>query len=224
MDLPLHIRNAIAVARQAMGKHPDHLLLREQRCAIYAAFKRVTLLPGYRARAHLDILTARFVLPFWRPLAQDRWKGYGYMPETMITLAEGLLNATVDEEEALTIVGRGQEMSDLTGETTGSPYYCSWAVFETALHTLFAALDYNDMKEARISPTFDSEQKYVADAAHLAAVAYAGGRWYPIIAEDNRYGEVAGIWDWDIAEVRTKRQQFWEWWLHEAIPAAWAAQ
>jgi Immunity protein Imm5 len=222
MSLPKHISTAVAFALNELHRHPDRLLSLERRRSIYTSFRQVDS-SGQRARAQLDILTARYVLPYWQPLADRRWKSYDYMPEKMITLAEELLAGRVETEAAYKVAGMGQEMADLTGELDTSPYYCSWTAFEAALLALFSTLAYSGMAAYDVDLSDAAEHDPLKDVAHWAVIAYAGGRWYPIVTEDdNEYGEEAGIWDWSYDEVRIRRQLFWEWWLREAIPTAWS--
>jgi hypothetical protein len=225
MDLPPRINTSVTLALNEMHRHPERLLSLERRRTIYTAFRQDADHAGQRALAQLDILTARYVLPYWQPLADGHWQCYGYMPGKMITFAEGLLAGIVDQAEAVEVAGMGQEMADLTGELDTSPYYCSWTAFEAALLALFSALASIGIDAYRIDLNDTSEYNRFKDAAHWAAIAYAGGRWYPIVDQDeDEYGEGAGIWDWDCEEVRIRRQLFWEWWLREAIPSAWSAK
>jgi hypothetical protein len=222
MSLPKPISTAVALALNELHRHPDRLLSLERRRSIYTTFRQVDS-SDQRACAQLDILTARYVLPYWQPLAVRRWKRYDYMPEKMITLAEGLVAGMVEIDVARKVAGLGQEMADLTGELDISPYYCSWTTFEAALLALFSALAYRGIDAYALDLTDATERDHIKDVAHWAVIAYTGGRWYPIVdADEDEHGEGAGIWDWSYDEVRIRRQLFWEWWLREAIPTAWS--
>jgi len=222
MLLPQIVTQHIDRALHFMRAHPDHRLLPIYRRAIYRALHEADQIIGTRARIWLDIYAVQQVIALWQPIGHDPQDSYNYLPQQLLTLAEGVMQGTVDRTSAEEMAAQAQEMSDLTGESALSPYFHAWCVFEAALCALVTALGDDPGADVVMdAATTDEDLRYQSDAAKWVVTAYAGGRWEVVVDAEVGYGEEAGIWDYTSYEVRSKRRGFWEWWLHEAISAAW---
>jgi hypothetical protein len=206
MSLPDPLIEAIKVAQKAMLQNPQYNLNLGYRHSIWAALgpranssqgsKRF----GLQRRATLAILSARHVIPIW--------EGAGLnddTPHRILIEAEQVLNGTVDVQTADRDFGEfWTYMDNLASKFEDSrPVMVGYSAAKALLTALFDEkfdpfhIDY-DLTDADVDP-------YDSDAAFAAAVAYADG----------------SIWNPDSSS--TKRREFWEWWLSEAVPTAWSS-
>ena len=216
MPMPASITARVAEALAALYRHPERALLPWYRYAIYAA-----LTPGpadkQAARAWLDIIAVRHVLFCWQPLAHD-WPSAWLQPQQLLAFAEQLIRSGVDRSRARTAVNRAQALADVAGEEASSPHYCSWCVYEAALRALHNAWIYSQQSVACATDGAPSSSMSIMDdASTYAAIAVAGGTWWPL----DGIARTKGRWDWQTEEAQLRRAVFWEWWLRDAVPAAW---
>jgi hypothetical protein len=199
-----------------MHNDTDHHLTPLQRLELLRAFG----LPSQhspavnRFRGWLGILTARYVLPIWHA-ALPIWTEIpqdlpddNLLPDRLITLAETILAGTADLQAAWQevndhwyVVGNiGYEFTDRDDVPLAAYFAC-----DAALRALYEALntDFLDQIPVQADYTDETVPDEWRDSASSAVMAYAGG------------GKVEPV---DLL----KRRLFWEWWLQEAIPTAWA--
>lgn len=157
-------------------------------------------------RGWLALLAARYVLQAW----QSVWPENS-LATHLIGVAESVLRQDIHEEgareqaedawnklEELMITHTGLEH----GSAISAGLASVRAVFEAIgthpfVHAPASWLNENDTDESALDP-------WCTDAAKWAADAYAGQVW------DQHFDPV-------------KQKEFWQWWLFEAIPAAWHA-
>jgi hypothetical protein len=226
MTIPNEVRRSVDQALAALQVSAADELKPFYRQSIYIALKRAHSSRGVQARAWLDIITVRRILPVWqsswRSMEYDEY-GYNHMPEKMVSLAEALLSSRADRTQAEKVADLAREMTDLTAEGKTSRYYLAWCVFDAALRTLIEALGYDSLEGVEITDqTSNAELESYGDAARWAAMAAAGGTWKLVAEEAFPEPEIVQ-WDFSSAAVRQRRRDFWEWWLREAVPAAWEA-
>ncbi len=248
-SLPVEIAQLIDTALEAMRAHPRHLLLPFYQHAIYRAIDKAAGQKAHRIKTTLGILAAQHVIPYWKiPLfmiKEDR-EDYGYwlnIPRHLVEMARGVLNGTAEKDIVLKEIGHLSEVNNLTGQMHDSPYYYEWCAFKAALNCVWQALDLGLWKKLEADDsiaetTTDEELRYPVDAAALACLAYTGGSWTPttnpdkwtydkeqnrwITDNDNWYFEDYGDWDSNTDRAMTRRQEFWEWWLSQAVDEAWS--
>jgi hypothetical protein len=242
------IEQALQQMLKAVHQHPDHWLLAGQRRTLYTLMEGSRTIPiqGH-IRAWLELFSVQHVLPLWQP-APSRPESETEMLLLMTKLTERVLRDRIEElpraELAIDwpnaasmmtrepdvisvdeIVSLNEEINALTSETSDSQYFHTWCVYSAAL----AALEYafgidNFVQEYRYVP--DSTTMITSaygDAANYAAITYAGGIWQAEIPEDFVWDYPwvpEGYWNRDLDEVRARRQEFWEWWLLDALPRA----
>jgi len=220
-DIDQQIQIALARARA----HPDHWLLPIHRRALYHVLDPVKSAPiQVQVRPWLDLHTARYVLPLWEPILQDPehiWKNYYHVPSEMVSLLEGLLHGATDTKSVSERADHWAEVSGLTGELPSSQFYHAWCVYKAALKALLSAFGYDQFSQGEFSGTTTQIDNVYGDTANWAAIAFAGGIWQPDLPLQQELRRVFGHWNQDLEEVRTRRMQFWEWWLLEAIPKAY---
>ena len=89
-------------------------------------------------------------------------------------------------------------LDDLVVEASGPDIwvgYCALRAYEVALW---------DYWPTHVGAVLDTDlDPYEWDCSFYASMAYAGGAW------------------WDEASSKTKRVEFWTWWLEEAVPEEW---
>lgn len=217
VPMPAPITARIAEALAALYRHPERALLPWYRYAIYAEFTPGNDVDGQAARAWLDILAVRHVLFCWQPCTQG-WPDTWLQPNQLLVLAEQLMRHATDRSHARAAVNRAQALADVAGEEPTSPHYCSWCVYEAALRALHNAWAYSQLCAGRAT---DGAAISTDDACTYAAIAVAGGTWQPLGAGAGTVG-ARGRWDWQTQEAQLRRAVFWEWWLRDAVPAAWA--
>lgn len=221
--LPEEVQEAVERAYSAMLRHPQSALLPAYRQAIYAALGPLAdpstpIDPlndpeTYRVRLTLDLFTVRRVLPIWESeQPQARW------PQRLLRIVEGVLQKTVNPEVACTEAdvasdqlddhnfGKAESDAETASEEPGSKHISSSAYFvcSAALEALYDAcglyrFDGDPFSEQDTDDVLDA---YSSDVAFWAADAYAGGLWDP-------------------QSDPSRRREFWEWWLKEAVSSAW---
>jgi hypothetical protein len=219
--MPTPITSRVAEALAALYRHPERALLPWYRYAIYAALTPDNRADRQTARAWLDIIAVRHVLFCWQPSAHN-WPGAWLQPQQLLVSAEQLLHGSADSCSARPTVNRAQALADVAGEEGTSPYYCSWCVYEAALRALHNAWAHSQPRAARdtdgaLSSTLNSTD----DASAYAVIAVAGGVWLPPNGSARTNAPAQGRWDWQTEEAQLRRAVFWEWWLRDAVPAAW---
>lgn len=226
-DINQHLQMALAEVQE----HPEHWLLPIRRRALYDILDPDKSIPIYlQIRPWLDLYTTQKVLHLWEPIIQDPqriWEGYFDAPAQVISFMEGILNNSIDREFVSDFVSHWIEVSTTTGELPSSQFHCAWHVFDTALKGLIYILDEDDLfckgnyfKYYTETSTEITDFTY-SDAANFAAIAASGGEWKPEIPLHEDIIRLAGVWNTNLDSVRTRRLNFWRWWLLEAIPKAY---
>jgi hypothetical protein len=205
--MPAQLADRLAEAHSALYRHPERALLSWYRYAIYNELTSAELVRGGAARARLDILAVRRALFCWPPGADDLQPA----PGQLLALAEQLLVGSADRAGIARQLNRAHALADIAGADISSPRYCGWCVYEAALRALGSAYAYYQLRAGPASASYDVADT-ADDASSYAAVAVAGGAWH------------LGQWDWQTEEAQLRRAVFWEWWLREAVPAAWHMQ
>jgi hypothetical protein len=221
VPMPSTIADRVAEGLVALYRHPERALLPWYRYAIYSALSPDHRSERIAARAWLDIVAVRHVLFYWRPSAHD-WASSWLQPEQLLMLAEQLIQPGVDRSLARAAVNRAQALADVAGEAVSSPHYCSWCVYEAALRALQNAWNLSQSRATYVTDApLASVTTPMDDASTYAAIAVAGGTWRPLNSSASVCVAVKGCWDWQTEEAQLRRAVFWEWWLRDAVPAAW---
>jgi hypothetical protein len=227
MRLPVHLQQLISAAREQVLHHPEHHLLPVNRLPIYAALEpaagqdvRIQLVRG-----RLAIATARYVFPIWQqalPIMGDTkpaidWRDWvqrypltDALPEWMLQQAEAVLHDTVDIETVCEDSGDlwyvlSNFYDEIVEGYTDAPeeaWFACKAAYQ-ALSEVTGGLEPLEIDPSLPPPVTDDDVENL-DGAGAAMHAFAG----------------VGLADPGRA---TRRRTFWEWWLMEAIPAAWDA-
>ena len=245
--LPNEITQLINAAWEDMHSHPTHMLSPFHRRVIYKSIDKVLTQTAHKTKVTLCLLTAQHVIHFWNIppfMVEEHEEDYDYwlrIPQHLIEVTKNILNANVDRDSILEEVSHLSEVNNLTGQTHDSPYYHEWCVFKSALSCVWEALnlDSGSLVQNDIDithATTDEELGWRTDTAMFASLAYAGGSWIPLDpdkwfynTEQNRwltnnrdwYFEDYGVWDRNTDAAIARRQEFWEWWLFEAVAEAW---
>jgi hypothetical protein len=216
MPLPGYVRSMIDEALTEISLDSEHHFTLTRRFALYKALGSPDPQPSILNpfRGWLGVLTAKYVLPIWHQ-ALPIWEDIppdlpddNRLPDQLITTAEGVLSGTISLEVAQKeagdqwyVVGNiGDEFSAYRDDKPVTVYFAC----DAALKALCEALNQEFLGKLRNweKYTDDNLPDFVRDSASSAVVAYAG---------NNESGEVN----------IDKRQEFWEWWLSEAMPLAW---
>jgi hypothetical protein len=214
----------IALAR--VQAHPDHWLLPVHRQALYDVLDPVKSIPiQAQVRCWLDLFTAHYILPLWEPIIHDPkqiWKDYYHVPARMVSMLEELLQGIVGQDSVANDAYHWAEVSGLTGEPVSSEFYHAWCVYDAALSGLLYGIGHDEFGDWRFTEATPQIDNVHSDTANWAAIAFAGGAWQSVspLSDENELGRVEGTWDKNSDEVRSRRLQFWEWWLLESIPRA----
>ncbi|HET9221319.1 MAG TPA: Imm5 family immunity protein [Roseiflexaceae bacterium] len=221
VPMPPAITHRVAEALAALYRHPERALLPWYRYAIYSALTTDHHADRLAARAWIDIVAVRHVLFCWRPAAHD-WPSSWLQPEQLLALAEQLILGGVDRSHVRMAVNRAQALADVAGEEASSRHYCSWCVYEAALRALQNAWSFSQSwANCEASGALVDTTTAMDDASTYAAIAVAGGTWQPLSSSASASAGGKGRWDWQTDEAQLRRAVFWEWWLRDAVPAAW---
>jgi hypothetical protein len=230
-----------------MQAHPQRLLLPFYRRAIYKGIDKATGQKAHKIKVTLSILTAQYVIPYWRiPLfmIEEGEEDYAYwlvIPYHLVEMAKGVSNGTAESNRVLKEANHLTEVNAFTGQMDDSPYYHEWCAFEAALDCVWEALNRGHWKtletdDSVTDTTTDEELECHADTAMLACLAYTGGSWTPVNPDkwtydkaadrwitnnENWYFEDYGVWDRNTDRAMARRREFWEWWLSQAIVECW---
>ena len=206
MTIPTRLLQLIDEAVHAVRAHPQHDLNLGYRQAIWAALGAVADDPsevktiGHRRRSFLANLTICHVLPIWKQQFPN-----DQTPERILTEAEMVLNGYVGDETALEDFDDYWEYGQ---ELAANSKSMAVAVEMGATIALLTAIEDENFDPDCIDyRTTDSQEFDSNDASFFAAVAYANGPIWQIVAQPK--------------SDSAKRQQFWEWWLTEAVPRTW---
>ncbi len=203
MSLPGTLVSAIKAAHEAMSQNSQFDLDLGYRHSIWAALgprasSQVPKPSGLRRRATLAILSARYVIPIWESV----WPGDN-TPHRILVEAGQVLDGLVEPQTADRDFGKfWTYMDSLASRLKNSSavmvgYSAAKALCAALFDEKFDPFHINyELTDADVDP-------YDSDAAFAAAAAYAGGAI------------------WNTNSISSKRREFWEWWLDEAVPAAW---
>lgn len=208
MTLSTGLEQAIQAGLAAMQRDPGLHLDRPFRQAIYAALgPRVDYsFPGGGAghirRTHLDRLASQHVLPIWDTV----WPSV-HLPREILALADQALFASQAERDtARRELGYYVSEADDFEQADQNQHPFEGGVLRAAIKTLSRAVS-----EVSFDPTHpdlatrDQQTDYNDwDTAFYAAAA----------------SSLSVPWRSDAAG-NARRRAFWEWWLREAVPAAW---
>jgi len=204
--LPYELRKLIEEALKSVRCHPQHDLNLGHRQAIWAALgpsrhtQKTMGNEGHKRRVLLAVLAVRHVLPIWHQVWPD-----DQTPPRILAYVSQVMKGKMSQKAALRDIDRFWEYIDLLGSQTKN---MAAAVGFAAVQALTTAVvdEFFDPDEIELNLT-DSEEFESNDASFHAAVAYANGP----------------IWEIDASPAPNseKRQQFWEWWLTEAVPKSW---
>jgi hypothetical protein len=232
MILSPKVEVLIKAARSSMHLHPQRLLAPSIRQQIYHALGPKTDSVSNRARGWLAVLSARRVLPIFTQAFPNM-----PLPQELLDTAAKILHGEVDDGTVTTLLNHGyhaagncwgydEEDMPVSIDLAGSAAYHALKEAHgteplTNLHkylslgtvtTLQGADSLNSEFKVAINPEPLSGDKWTderlchvdaADTAAVAAMAYASQE------HGDKYDP-------------QKPEEFWEWWLTEAIPAAWA--
>lgn len=200
MLLPLQLQQAIEQAEAAMAFNEKHTLAPFYRQAIYKAISSITDDKANHLCGWLALLTAQYVLPIWE---QD-WPNSS-LAFHLLDVAKAVLHGKTDADTATVEATRGWNQLEDLGDKAEvwsnlSGYYAGTAAAQSLIEVLggcpFTDVEVNEgTSDGDLDPGTN-------DAASWAVAAYAGAVW------DSKC---------DFA----KQEEFWKWWLQEAIPQAW---
>lgn len=197
--LPDPLRAAIEQARVMLASERAGDLPLALRRRLWAALGPLDT-EGRKRRARLAIASARHVLPAW----DAAYPGDG-TPERLLALAEAVIAGSADEVSCARYRALALSHFDSLSSLAAAPIVV--AAGYAAAQALAAALFDEAFDPERIDPAVSDNEldPMERDASYLAAVVSAGGP------------------PWHSSTSAARRRAFWEWWLHEAVPAAWSA-
>jgi len=190
MAIPSELQKLIKDALESVRCHPQHDL--------NLGYRQDKV--GHRRRAFLASLAIRHVLPIWNKAFPN-----DDTPEKILAEADQVMNGAVNEEVAIKDI---DQFWKYLWKLASSTKNMAVAVGLGAVQALATAIQDESFDPDNIDyDATDSQEFDNNDASFFAAVAYANGPTWEVVAE---------------AESNpVKRQEFWEWWLAEAVPAAW---
>lgn len=154
---------------------------------------------GRRRRTRLDVLSAVKVLPLW----DARFPRHD-LPKRLLAKVRSALDGAEDEHHLWLTLRRAQEQCEAMHAPAGDTAHL---VGYAAIRVLDRACSDLDFDPQHFDPQLH-DSDFIAtynDASFLAAAAASGG------------------YLWKAESDSGCRLAFWEWWLQEAVPQAWAS-
>lgn len=217
MALPAGLQGQIELARDAVLRDPTHALSLGHRQAIWAALgprvdtvipEKVPTARGYQRRLRLAILLVRHVLPLLRSQPPgssiEQFELTMADPPELLRLAEAVLTDPNALGNARYRFSRSWSAATDLFDPEDLP---TSNVRLSAVKALKTAIEDEDFDPATrdYQLTDQDRDPFSQDASYFASVAYANGTML------------------DSQSNPAKRLEFWEWWLTQAVPAAWEA-
>ncbi len=226
MAMPRGLRSLIAECSQKVGNHPDHRLEPAQRVRLYKLIGPPVQDDLCRFYRWLGVLTAYKVLPIWTAAAPalmqqriERSERYGAfipdyaLPEKVLAMAEADLRGVAAETYD---AGIDTEFGSFDFDVSYPVYLASQAAY-LVMH-LFIDIEYSYDSMLYTLSTLTGEALFVDENA--VDVAEAAVRSYSCITP-LPYAEMGRNIDYDeLIFDPGRRLEFWQWWLHEALPQA----
>lgn len=212
--LPQPLRQLISEARQEVSVDPQHDLGTEKHVAVQKAVGRLIGRshlqdPAHRRQITLIIVTGQHVLPFWEAVYPENT-----LPQRLLEGLEQIKAGKMQPEVLRPELARLDEMMAQAHLETQYDWHKrnpdpSRYLMEAAhrASTAGAAISNGvtaivlDLDEELEEPGGALSSAYTS--VRMASTAYAGGRPTNLLSNS------------------AKRLEFWEWWLTEAVPAAW---
>jgi hypothetical protein len=235
--LSSQLEQAIEIAYTQMLQDPHHSLIFKQRLPIYQAMKKLDAQIGAKVHGWLAVLAAQKVLPIW-----EKENPFDNFAKSKIELAIDLLAGKLtleelEEHHQLTLMflggGLGQSGWDYSDEANYAYIAPDLALSEVMGDFLYKRVLYStpEIVERQIEEGFPDEMmsQIDIDTASAAVCAYSGVSfdWDSL----SKMGFNANDHSAEILEYvadtfhpnfdPANREDFWNWWLHEAIPQAY---
>ncbi len=196
--LPYELERTIQRVSTEMMIHSEHVIILVNRREIYHLLD-VNNLADRPVFKKLSIITARYVLPIWQSTRPT-----DATPGHMLNMAEMIFENKMSPSVARMEVDKAWEkMENLgvteEGKSIGNAYYAGQAAVESLME-VFGRDSFENVLLDKNS-TDSGLDPWSSDTAHWAVAAYAGLKG-------------------DVKSDSSKRQEFWEWWLQDAIPQA----
>jgi hypothetical protein len=149
--------------------------------------------PPLRRRTALAALAAKQVLPIW----QEAFPGNGG-PERILAITQAYLEQQIEYIAASDSRDRFWTELEKLGGTAVTAGFAAVNVLSTALNDeRFDARDLDSVLDTELDP-------YEWDAGFYASITYAGGA------------------PWETTSDTGARRRFWQWYIRDAAPSAWA--
>src|SRR5215813_13350294 len=200
MELSGELEQAIRTASEALKTNERGELLLPARKRLWAAMgsrivvgSKAILGPGVRRRTRLALLTTERVLSIWE---QTFPTNLG--PKHMLATAEEYLAQRIDFKTAWDLKNRFWGKLENLGSIAVTVGFAACQVVTTALND--ERFNPEDIETELFDHNLDP---YEWDASFYASVAYAGSA------------------PWEAESNSTRREEFWEWYIKEAVPRVW---
>lgn len=239
MSITEELRNVVESSLQKLRTHPNEQLKPNLRMGIYKAYGFSNYGNPYAQSAQdldeanfirsksdqaicwLSILTARKVLPIWEEAFptqnyKDEDADWYNSPTEMLQIAQNLLLADITNQEAiekLCGVFYDVQVDEICTEKVYNVRAAANATLSIAIHGIGVIQQKYSFSQDNDSNVGYSSRDFAAFAARAySAIDYnAAGMWTQLNKSDFKPLE------YDL----TRKKEFWEWWLSEAIPQSW---
>lgn len=200
-ELPATLNHALQKAEKALGNSGEGELALPHRRRIWEALGEGAAgfgSPGHRRRTTLDLITVEHVKPVW----DTTYPSDGSVDE-VIDAARQVLDARQSIQWADDLQGRAWVA--FLDRMNADHQFLAGYVGNAACTTLFTAA--HDKTYPTLAPEIDDYDLDPEDwdTSFVAAMAHAGGE----------------VGDPEASQAR--RRDFWQWYLRQAVPAAWRA-
>ena len=224
--LPLQLSASINRASEKLRKDSHYSLLPKDRLLLYRHVQEQNAAAYKTFQTWLAIITTKSVLPLWEISASN-----DDLFQQLLNVSEALAQNTITLEQAYEqqnyfyhLVG-----SDYYGDLSTDGYHALNTAY-TCYCTALGGKPFEEISAEQIEQGFPDEivSSSRADAASSAVLAYSGRAYDDSVLENVTFiGEKipsllnAYKMTYNPKFSLSKRLEFWEWWLMEAMPQAW---
>lgn len=200
MEMPQSLEKLIDNALETVHNHPKNDLNLGYRQAIWAEFGPLGDELGLKKRAVLAKFTIEKVLPIWESTFPDD-NTPGKILSEVAQILDGSLSFS-SEDASKHVRDFWEWVQDIAASDNQlTALNVGFGAVKLITTALFDELF--DSKNIDYNCTDADVDSYDADCSYYAAAAYSNGT----------------VWEED--SDASKRKEFWEWWLKEAVPEAW---
>jgi hypothetical protein len=233
MPIPAELDTSVQEALQSVRSNVKHDFNWQLRQGLYETLDTVCQLGIKRTRGWLALIAAENVFPIFMSVASNDLNSSNLYPQKLLRMAKGILEGSVNQEEAAQLLEDAYHSSDIWGSINDDDDF-DFAANYAAIAAYKALLEVSSDRDQ-----FSFAKSYAKRTRHSGIVFFGGQAptegwitgesftdfdWAQQIASGDTAGTAAVAFSRRSGSNHRdakKLKDFWEWWLLEALPWAW---